>query len=326
MAKSRSPWRALRPVLLAGAATLTWLTFSSTAASADTLSDTSSLLGGVTSSVSSVSEKLLTPAPGTPSTPASGQPAGLLQPVAGPVAGLADDIVASVPVLHHVVPAGTVSAVTTPVTRIVDRTASAVVEAVVPGVTKTVPVPEPVLEPATDLETGPTPLPVPVPALPGTDQDKSEDPAAPGIDGSSTAADQAFAGAAQTGEETGRPSATDRSSPDPSAAEANFPSPSGMTRVSAGALQFGSPGSFPASLASESPGEADTSPHRGPVPAAPVGAGAGSGAPASSGSSGSAAWLSSFDVHLPLADVYRAGEHPAHAPAPVSFDPGSSPD
>jgi hypothetical protein len=168
MARSRSPWRALRPVLLAGAATLTWLTFSSTAASADTLSDTSSLLGGVASSVSAASEKLLHAVPGVPATPAGAQPAGLLQPVVGAVAGQADNLISSVPVVQHVVPPGTVPAVTAPVTRIADGATSAVVEVVLRPVTDSVPVLEPVLDPVADLVTGTTPIPVPAPVLPGS--------------------------------------------------------------------------------------------------------------------------------------------------------------
>ncbi|MDQ0692030.1 hypothetical protein [Arthrobacter sp. W4I7] len=167
MVNAVSPWRALRPVLLAGAATLTWLTFSSPAASADVLSDTSSLLGGVTSSVSSVTDRLAgpaltVPAPPPPATP----PVGLLQPFVGQVSGIADNIVSVVPVVNQVVPAGTVTAVAAPIAYVADGATAAVVEAVVPPVAGSLPGLEPVLQPVSDLVTGTAPLPVELPELP----------------------------------------------------------------------------------------------------------------------------------------------------------------
>ncbi|WP_146069218.1 hypothetical protein, partial [Arthrobacter sp. ZGTC412] len=167
MAKARSSWRALRPVFLAGAATLTWLTFSSPAASADVLSDTTSLLGGVSSSVSSVTDKLAGSAPAAPAAPAVAAPsAGLLRPVVGQVSGLADNIVAAVPVVSQVVPAGAVKVIAAPIAGVADGATAAVVNVVVPPVAGAVPVLEPVVEPVADLVTGTAPLPVAVPELP----------------------------------------------------------------------------------------------------------------------------------------------------------------
>lgn len=328
MARSRSPWRALRPVLLAGAATLTWLTFSSTPASADTLSDSSSLLGGVTSSVHSVSEKVLGAVPGVPST-AGAQPAGLLQPVAGSVAGVADDLLGSLPVVRDVVPPGTVSAVTTPVVRIADGATSAVVETVVPPVTDSVPVLEPVLDPVTDLITGTHPLPGPAPVLPGTPaEDDKELPVGPGS-GASTAVDTAKTNAELPVPGTGQPATThDGSFLEASVVGAIPASRAGYAgqEVRPGALTFPWPGSSGVPLPVESPGSVDPSPRPGPVPAAPGVAGAGSGAGAWSGSSGSAAWLNFFDFNLAFIDADRVNGHSESIPDPVSFDPGSSPD
>jgi hypothetical protein len=183
MANAVSPWRALRPVLLAGAATLTWLTFSSPGASADVLSDTTSLLGGVTSSVSSVTDRVAGPAPTTPapSSPAAAPHAGLLQPVVGQVSGLADNIVSVVPVVNQVVPSGTVTSVAAPIAQLTDGTTAAVVEVVVPPVTETLPVLEPVLEPVSELVAGTEPLPVELPELPTLTVDEDVPPAAAAV-------------------------------------------------------------------------------------------------------------------------------------------------
>jgi len=59
-------------------------------------------------------------------------------------------------------------------------------------------------------------------------------------------------------------------------------------------------------------------------PAVP-GTGTGSGGPASV-AFGSAAWLSAYDFDHFLCRAVLAREDGEHAPAPVSFDPGSSPD
>jgi hypothetical protein len=324
MARSRFTWRALRPVLLAGAATVSWLTLSSTAASADVLPDASSVVGGVTSSVSSVSEKLLSAAPAVPSTPQGGQPAGLLQPVVGSVAGLGDAVVASVPVVQQHVPAGTITAIAAPVARVADGAASAVLEVVVSPVTETVPALDPILEPVSDLVTGTTPLPLPVvlPAVPETAD--IEDPASvPGsapaigtearnVESPSTGEDLVSKDAHQAAESLSLDAQK----------EATAPARAGVVVSLVSAFSV-----VPASavLADDSgPRTADPSPAPAQVPAAP-GSGVGSGA-SSAGSSGSAAWLSSFDFHLSCSGPVRAGEYSQHAPSPVSFDPGSSPD
>lgn len=192
MAKARSSWRALRPVLLAGAATLSWLTFSSPAASADALSDTTSLLGGVTGSVSSMPDKLAGPAPAAPATPPAAAPStGLLQPVVGQLSGLADNIVSAVPVVNQVVPAGTVTAVSAPIAGVADGATAAVVDVVVPPIVDALPVLEPVLQPVFDLETGAAPLPVAVPDLPvvSVDSDPFEGATTDPIDGQAAAED-----------------------------------------------------------------------------------------------------------------------------------------
>nr|WP_306632017.1 hypothetical protein [Arthrobacter ulcerisalmonis] len=79
-----------------------------------------------------------------------------------------------------------------------------------------------------------------------------------------------------------------------------------------------------ANTASEQPLPLGPSPLPAQVPAAP-GSGTGSGG-ASGSPSGAAAWLSPFDFGFERPGAVHAGETSEHAPAPVSFDPGSSPD
>ncbi|WP_306901314.1 hypothetical protein [Arthrobacter sp. B1I2] len=79
-----------------------------------------------------------------------------------------------------------------------------------------------------------------------------------------------------------------------------------------------------ANTASEQTLPLGPSPLPAQVPAAP-GSGTGSGG-ASGSPSGAAAWLSPFDFGFERPGAVHAGETSEHAPAPVSFDPGSSPD
>lgn len=323
MAKARSPWRALRPVLLAGAATLTWLTFSTPAASADGLSDTTSRLGGVTSSLSSVTDKLAGPAGAATASPAAAAPSTVtLQPVVGQLSGLADNIVPADPVVNQVSPAGTVAAVSAPVAGVAVGATAAVVEVVVPRVAEAVPVLEPVLQPVSDLVTGSAPLPVAVPELPVVP----------------VGADPSEAAVGPT---------DDRAADGDSDASSLGPPPVGVPVIEAvGEPGFAASPVGPDALASTSSalwasvaasrieaafgvaGEQEDSGGRSPIPAqAPAAPGLGTGSGTSmSGSSGSAAWLSPFAFDLPVAGAVRVGETSEYVPAPVSYDPGSSPD
>lgn len=309
MARGLSPWRALRPVLLAGAATLTWLTLSTTAATADS-PDSGSLLGGVTSSVSSLAAPLASTLPSLPevATPAP-QPVpspGLLRPVAGTLTGATDQLVTAVPVVNEVVPAGTVSTVVVPVAVVADDAAAGLVETVAPPLVDAVPVLEPLVQPVSDLVTGAVPLPVTLPSVPDSgsvttdsasilnEGDSLADPAASG-NFSGIILEQ-LAGAAST---------------------AGFPA----SPVAALARTSSSPGA-PTTAASEPELPLAGSPS--PAPSGPS-SGAGSGAPPS-GPSGSAAWLNDLDLEFLLPGPFPVSGSSEHAPSPVSFDPGSSPD
>lgn len=309
MAKVRSPWRVLRPLLLAGALTVAWLTLSSSAATADSSKDPGSFLGGVKSSVSSLSAPLTGAVTQlaefhAPAAPAA-LPAGILQPAVGNLSHTADQLIAAVPVVNGVVPSGTVSTVTAPVTAIADGAVAGLVDAAVPPLVDAVPALEPVMQPVADLVTGATPL---TPVVTGVLNDSHAFLSAPAPE---------TAGPASSSEE-------------PARALENSEALSGTVAGSSGAdltgvpLAAGSPG---VSAPPAAPADSDA---EGPVPSpvpAPAGPGTGSGSGASpSGPSGAAAWLNAVELGIPLSGTFPINGALAHAPSPVSFDPGSSPD
>lgn len=296
MATVRSPWRALRPLLLAGAVTATWLTLSASAATADSSRDSGSLLGGLTSSVSSqTASSTGAVSPIVDAASPATSPTGLLQPIVGRVAGTADQLIAAVPVVKTVVPAGTVTALAVPVAAVVDTAADDLVGTIAPPLTDAVPVLAPVLRPVVDLVDTTVPSsPVTLPALLPL-----EEIAVAGDLSTVTDAD-AIGQSAQTAV------------------------PLRATTGTTFAQAMTSTGSLTAAQGSPWPGDATTPPAPAPAPAGPA-SGAGSGA-SPSGPSGSAAWLEDFDFNLPHKGSFPISGSSEHAPSPVSFDPGSSPD
>jgi hypothetical protein len=303
-------------VFLAGAATLTWLTFSASAASADTLPDAASLLGGVTSSLSSVTEKLPDPVAAAPEVSAA-DPAsspGLLQPLVGGVSGLADQIVSTVPVVNQVVPAGTVAAVAVPVAQVVDAKTAGVVNAAIPPVVEALPVLEPVLQPVADLVTGNAALPLPeepvvatVNEIPAQAPAAAQSPAAPELPVTATGQPDSEVTATSGAIEVSGTTTPSAGSVAVTVAQLPLQATVFAPDISVDQPRTGEPWSAPAQ--------------------APPASGSGPGSSSSStGSSGSAACLSLFTFDLPLAGAVRAGETSERLPAPVSFDPGSSPD
>jgi hypothetical protein len=228
--------------------------------------------------------------------------AGLLQPAVSSLAGTADLFVTEAPVLDNVVPAGTVSAVTAPVAEVAavaDDATAGVVNTVVPPLAEAVPVLETLLEPVTDLVDGVGPLPElqvgvavssPVEAL--------------------------AAGSVTTSVPSGEPDAAPTDGLASAPTMAPLPAASGTTAP----IALAAAGMHPATP--DAPLSLD--PSALPSPLGPT-SGAGSGAP-SSGSTGSAAWLDTFGFYLPLPGAFRISGPSEHAPSPVSFDPGSSPD
>lgn len=314
MAGARSPWRALRPVLLAGAATLTWLTFSSPAASADTLSDTSSLLGGVTSTVPSVTGQLSSPFP----PPANSNPAGIFRIAVSSVSGPIDSGVASLPVVKQVVPSGTVSAVAVSLASVADGAMAGVVHVVVPPVAEAIPVLEPVLQPVTeDLVTGTKPIPAPLP-------DSAEGTVNP------TAGNGPIAGAGPAGNGGATVDVED-----PANAKGDVPAAAqGKDKGTTGPVAVGgtsTPGAWAALTGNfpiiGQPGSIEPAHVPAAVPPGPAsGTGSSTSLSGSSSSSGSVGWLHPFSLLFPLSGVSPAGDAVSHGPSPLSFDPGSSPD
>jgi hypothetical protein len=142
--RERRPGRVLRsfrPVLLGVAGATAWLAPSATAANADAGTDYDPLLGGLSSTISSVSASGPEPA-----KPGAQQPAGGLSGAAGRTIEL-------LAAATHVDPAQTRAALVSPV---VDLVGSSVVETVLPAVAEVVPVTAPILAPPTAVMTGPS--------------------------------------------------------------------------------------------------------------------------------------------------------------------------
>jgi len=217
-----------------------------------------------------------------------------------------DNLITAVPVVNQVVPAGTVSSVSAPVAHIADGTTATLVETVVPPVAEAVPVLEPVLEPVTNLVTGSTP----VPELP------AEEDATPALPEPAPAEPES-----ESLEVAGEAAVSDSSLEVPLDQASSAIYAAGALAVTS---NFPSAAGGAASIDSGHAAPADPSPYPALAPAVP-GSGAGSGGLTGSGS-GPAAWLSTFDFGFPFPGLVVAGEAPEHAPAPVSFDPGSSPD
>lgn len=314
----RLSWRALRPLLLAGAAATAWLTLSAPAASADGASDPGSMLSGVSSSVSSVREAATSPvgdilagAASSPTPvaapadvtvlsaePSSTEPAGLVQPLTGAV----DHVIAAVPVVNQIVPTGSVGAVTAPVIDAADGIVAGIAQEVLPAAGDTLPVLEPVVEPVSDLLDGVDSLPDNIAAPVLTEPDAAG--------GASNTPAVALSLPADTENAGGL--AADVTSM--AVAVAPF------SAADSGTLR-----PAPAQAGSlESPGPQEGSPGPSELPAVP-GSGSGSSQP-SSGGAGGTAWLSTFHLDVPLTGVFPVSGPLQNAPAPVSFDPGSSPD
>ncbi|KRE71796.1 hypothetical protein ASG77_12390 [Arthrobacter sp. Soil762] len=212
------------------------------------------------------------------------------------MSGTADQLIAAVPVVNSVVPAGTVAVVAVPIAAVVDTAADDLVETVASPLTDAAPVLEPVLKPVVDLVDATVPsAPVKLPGLLPLEE-------------------TAVAGAISTG--TDAPAAGHITADSPGTSE----TPLSVTGTSSLPVPSGTEMH---AVPAESPWTADdlSTP---PAPAGPA-SGVGSGA-SPSGASGSAVWLDEFRLNLPLSGAFPISGSPEHAPSPVSFDPGSSPD
>lgn len=334
MESARFPWRTLRPLLLAGAAATAWLTLSAPAANADSTSDPGSLLGGISSSLSSVAGTAATPVNDTlasvvhavrpeavqapsvaapavaapPTRPVVPEPAGLLQPLTGAATGTVDYLIEAVPVVNQIVPSGTVGTVTAPAVAAADTIATEAAHTVLPAASEALPVLEPVLEPVGELLPGTHTLSPPIPG---------SEALAPSL--AAVTDSSAFDGGSGTG-----------AGPAPGARFgadllSSGPSVTSEHAVSLPVANLGSARSSTSPAGNfESPGNAGGAPVPHEPPAVP---GSGSGTSQSSGAGpGGSAWLSTFHLNVPLTGVFPVSGPLQSSPAPVSFDPGSSPD
>jgi hypothetical protein len=256
------------------------------------------------------------PLPATPVTtapaPAAPSPTGLVQPVRGGVTDVVDDVIAAVPVVNQVVPEGPVASVTAPV---VSAAETAVTDAVVPDAAGALPVVDQVIEPVRDIVDvdvdAPLPLPLaPLSSAPADPLDGTSEPSASLKPAADTAGFPAIGSASAEGLQAGQegpltPAATLLTAPGGGAAL-----PLNAAAVSSGTPELPAGGESPAS---------------GWLPAA-AGSGSGSGSSSSGSSGGAAAWLTASTIDLPLTGDAPVSGPLQHAPAPVSLEPGCSPD
>lgn len=335
-------WAFLRPVLLAAAAATSWIVFSALGASADPgsshsspagkslVSTVGSSLNAVTSHATGQAKDVLAPvkaavngglAESPSSSVASLVPAPSLTPVVHEVAGLADEVVQNVSVVKEVVPAGTVSAVTNPVVRTVDGAANSAVGTVT-NVAATVLEPlDPVWAPVTGTVQVPVTTPE-LPTLPAVPPAAQPDAAAP-------ATSSLQPSALPAGDHVSRDAgpAQDAAGPVPATAgtpveESGFLGAPRYSLVRGLPVQLSTPSAAcPDSPAGPAPFEAPAEPLPG-APATTTG-----GASASNGNGPvQPAWVDAHHFFLPAPGSARIQGILLHAPAPVSFDPGSSPD
>jgi len=330
-----NPWLFLRPLLLALAATAAWITLSAVGASADSSPSRDSLVGAVGSSLKSASghishqaKDVLEPvktglngglAKAPASTVASLIPSPSLAPVVQDVTGLADRAVQSVPVVGTVVPAGTVPAVVDPVAGAADAALESTVGTLVPVAEQVLAPLDPVLEPVAGAVLPPVTIPS-LPALPAVPE-----PGIPAtVDPEVSALPVSASGAVPTDAE-----------PDPAPALAGIAADSTAARgtaasVTAPSAKFIS-GLATAPAASATDGtepSVDPVPGNYPVEPAPGAPASTTGGAGSSGGNGPAApaWFSAYHFQIPAAGQAAARGSLLTAPAPASFDPGSSPD
>lgn len=264
MTQARSPWRAVRPVLLAGAVALAWLTFSSPAATADCSHDTPSALGGLTSSVSAPTRVVAgLPLPGnrSPRSSVPGQETSL-----GPISK--DNLAAALPAVTHQVPPATVPAISTPVASVEDHAAAGISTGVVTPLSDALSTRQPALTPIPDLTT----------LKPVTDPATETIP-------------PPFTGSRDVAGGSSRLLSWHAHGLEPALGKPKF-QVTALAPPLGGLVLSGSAGSKARSV----------------------------------GVSGPVARLDELVFHFPVSGLSRALGYSGHAPAPVSFDRGASPD
>ena len=352
MASSMSPWsllRPLRPVLIAGAAAVAWLSFSAPAADASTQPGPDTLLGGITAPAASAGKGTNNPGltmqalkavdsisaaaqPGESAVlvlaaPSKAVPSGAAPAPAEYVPSVVSEIVAPVEAA-----AGTLTSsevfpvqVTAPVVSLadtaVDRVADTVSQSVVAPAAEAAPVLAAPLESISDVVSRAPSLIKPV--APAREVLEEVDAAAAAI------VPEALPGTPSLGSSDRAEGA--RQSPTPTADTARgstgirdrFSSVnSALPAVSGPAIAAQS---FLAPSGNEGTPAGDDNRLSPLLPIPPSGSGSANGQ-SSGGPFASAAWLTGPFEHLPPAGLLPVSGPLQHIPSPIALEPGSSPD
>jgi hypothetical protein len=346
-----SPWsalRPLRPVLIAGAAAVAWLSFSAPAADASPQQGPDSLLGGITAPAASASngtdnprltkqalkaiDSIVAAAQPDVSTvpvlaaPPRAVPSGAAPAPAEYVPSLVSEIVAPVEAAANTLTSSEIlpAQVTAPVASLadaaVDRVAETVTQTVVEPVAEAAPVLAPPLKSISDVVSRAPSLIEPVAPV----QEVREE-----ID-SVAAVDvlEALPAAPSSGSSNQGVSATQSAASTANTTPGNTGIRDGFSSVNSTLLAASGPAMAAQSLAlSGNEGTpAGDNKRLGPLlPTPPPGSGSGNGQ-SSGGPFVSAAWLTSPFQHLPSAGLLPVNGPLQHVPSPIALEPGSSPD
>ena len=352
MASSLSPWsalRPLRPVLLAGAAAVAWLSFSAPAAEASTQQGQDALLGAITAPAASASTGTNNPGltkqalkaidtiaaatqPDVPTVPVLAAPSKAVPSGAAPapaeyVPSLVSEIVAPVEAAANTLTSSEIlpAQVTAPVASLadtaVDRVAEAVTQTVVEPVAEAAPVLAPPLNSISDVVSPAPPLIEPVAPV---RQIGEEIDSAAAVD-----VPEALPAAPSSGSSNQGEGATQSAASTANTAPGNTGIRDGFSSVNSTLFAASGPAMAAQSLLALSGNEgtpAGDNKRLGPLlPTPPPGSGSGNGQ-SSGGPFVSAAWITSPFQHLPSAGLLPVYGPLQHVPSPIALEPGSSPD
>ena len=352
MASSLSPWsalRPLRPVLLAGAAAVAWLSFSAPAAEASTQQGQDALLGAITAPAASASTGTNNPGltkqalkaidtiaaatqPDVPTVPVLAAPSkavpsgaapapaeyvpSLVSEIAAPVEAAANTLTSS-----EILPAQVTAPVASLADTAVDRVAEAVTQTVVEPVAEAAPVLAPPLNSISDVVSPAPPLIEPVAPV---RQIGEEIDSAAAVD-----VPEALPAAPSSGSSNQGEGATQSAASTANTAPGNTGIRDGFSSVNSTLFAASGPAMAAQSLLALSGNEgtpAGDNIRLGPLlPTPPPGSGSGNGQ-SSGGPFVSAAWITSPFQHLPSAGLLPVNGPLQHVPSPIALEPGSSPD
>lgn len=319
-------WRALRPVLLAGAATVTWLTFSSTAAHAEPIPSPPTIPGNITSSVPAAPETLTNALPalalsGSQNLAELGRN-GVPQPLTAAFPDAAGDPIFSVPLIDGRAAnpvAGVIEQVRQTGNSLISGTADTVSGLTGPlgeAVADAQPAAQPLLEQAEQSQLLPN---ASRKLSPLTDHKPS---AASGNGGTADTRTDNTAGARHNDMWADPATAVEA----PGISPANGTNGASVVDEAAGGKGVSSRTSSPdvAVLTRGGTQPLDRSPYPLHVPSHPAGFAAGTFGSAAGSDHADRPYP--FRLHSPPAGLCPLGNLSKHVPCPASYDPGSSPD